>query len=265
MKSIVKKIIPFISSIIISLIFTITINADLNFVVDDANLLSSQEETKLRIDLENFKNEYNMDAVIVTSNNLNGKSQQDYADDYFDYNGYGVGKEKSGLLLLIDMENRNIWISTSGEAIKYFTDNRIDNIVEDITSYLKNGDYFGGCNVFINDINNYVKEGIPTNKYIKDKPTKNIVFIGLAAGAIVASSVCFLVVNSYKNSKSVSSVNYADRNSIVFTRKKDRFINTYTTRTKIERNNNNNNNSGGTSSTHTSSSGNTHGGGGGSF
>ena len=172
--------------------------------MDDANLLSSQEETKLRIDLENFKNEYNMDAVIVTSNNLNGKSQQDYADDYFDYNGYGVGKEKSGLLLLIDMENRNIWISTSGEAIKYFTNNRIDNIVEDITSYLKNGDYFGGCNVFINDINNYVKEGIPTNKYIKGKPTKNIVFIGLAAGAIVASSVCFLVVNSYKNSKSVS-------------------------------------------------------------
>lgn len=164
------------------------------------------------------------------------------------------------------MENRNIWISTSGEAIKYFTNNRIDNIVEDITSYLKNGDYFGGCNVFINDINNYVKEGIPTNKYIKGKPTKNIVFIGLAAGAIVASSVCFLVVNSYKNSKSVSAVNYADRNSIVFTRKKDRFINTYTTRTKIERNNNNNNNnSGGTISTHTSSSGNTHGGGGGSF
>lgn len=71
MKSMVKKIIPFISSIIISLIFTITINADLNFVVDDANLLSLQEKTKLRIDLENFKNEYNMDAVIVTSNNLN--------------------------------------------------------------------------------------------------------------------------------------------------------------------------------------------------
>ena len=70
---------------------------------------------------------------------------------------------------------------------------------------------------------------------------------------------------SFKNSKSVSAVNYADRNSIVFTRKKDRFINTYTTRTKIERNNNNNNNLGGTISTHTSSSGNTHGGGGGSF
>ena len=64
MKSIVKKIIPFISSIIISLIFTITINADLNFVVDDANLLSSQEETKLRIDLENFKNHLDDSGVL---------------------------------------------------------------------------------------------------------------------------------------------------------------------------------------------------------
>lgn len=263
MKSIVKKIIPFISSIIISLIFTITINADLNFVVDDANLLSSQEETKLRIDLENFKNEYNMDAVIVTSNNLNGKSQQDYADDYFDYNGYGVGEDKSGLLLLIDMDDRKVWISTSGEAIKYFTDSRIQNIVDDITTQLKNADYFEGCNEFINDINYYAEEGIPAGQYTYNEAerTQKVIFIGLGAGLIVASVVSLLVVNSYKNSKSISTANYVDRNSIVFTRKKDRFISTYTSKTKIERNNS----SSGGSSTHTSSSGNTHGGGGGSF
>lgn len=263
MKSIVKKIIPFISSIIISLIFTITINADLNFVVDDANLLSSQEETKLRIDLENFKNEYNMDAVIVTSNNLNGKSQQDYADDYFDYNGYGVGEDKSGLLLLIDMDDRKVWISTSGEAIKYFTDSRIQNIVDDITTQLKNADYFEGCNEFINDINYYAEEGIPAGQYTYNEAerTQKVIFIGLGAGLIVASVVSLLVVNSYKNSKSISTANYVDSNSIVFTRKKDRFISTYTSKTKIERNNS----SSGGSSTHTSSSGNTHGGGGGSF
>ena len=28
----------------------------------------------------------------------------DYADDYYDYNGYGLGDNKSGLLLLIDMD-----------------------------------------------------------------------------------------------------------------------------------------------------------------
>ena len=230
MINIKKKMVPFISSLVLLLSFVTIVSADINFVVDDANLLSSEEEQQLREDLASFKEQYNMDAVIVTSNDLGGKSQMDYADDYFDYNGYGVGEDKSGLLLLIDMDDRKVWISTSGEAIKYFTDSRIQNIVDDITTQLKNADYFEGCN-------------------------------GLGAGLIVASVVSLLVVNSYKNSKSISTANYVDRNSIVFTRKKDRFISTYTSKTKIERNNS----SSGGSSTHTSSSGNTHGGGGGSF
>lgn len=263
MINIKKKMVPFISSLVLLLSFVTIVSADINFVVDDANLLSSEEEQQLREDLASFKEQYNMDAVIVTSNDLGGKSQMDYADDYFDYNGYGVGEDKSGLLLLIDMDDRKVWISTSGEAIKYFTDSRIQDIVDDITTQLKNADYFEGCNEFINDINYYAEEGIPAGQYTYNEAerTQKVIFIGLGAGLIVASVVSLLVVNSYKNSKSISTANYVDSNSIVFTRKKDRFISTYTSKTKIERNNS----SSGGSSTHTSSSGNTHGGGGGSF
>lgn len=263
MINIKKKIVPFISSLVLLLSFVTIVSADINSVVDYANLLSSEEEQQLRGDLASFKEKYNMDTVIVTSNDLDGKSQMDYADDYFDYNGYGVGEDKSGVLLLIDMDDRKVWISTSGEAIKYFTDSRIDNIVDDVTAQLKNADYFEGCNEFISDINYYAEEGIPVGQYTYSEAerTQKVIFIGLGAGLIVASVVSFLVVNSYKNSKSISTANYVDHNSIVFTRKKDRFISTYTSKTKIERNNN----SSGGSSTHTSSSGNTHGGGGGSF
>lgn len=263
MINIKKKIVPFISSLVLLLSFVTIVSADINSVVDYANLLSSEEEQQLRGDLASFKEKYNMDTVIVTSNDLGGKSQMDYADDYFDYNGYGVGEDKSGVLLLIDMDDRKVWISTSGEAIKYFTDSRIDNIVDDVTAQLKNADYFEGCNEFISDINYYAEEGIPVGQYTYSEAerTQKVIFIGLGAGLIVASVVSFLVVNSYKNSKSISTANYVDHNSIVFTRKKDRFISTYTSKTKIERNNN----SSGGSSTHTSSSGNTHGGGGGSF
>lgn len=263
MINIKKKIVPFISSLVLLLSFVTIVSAEINSVVDYANLLSSEEEQQLRGDLASFKEKYNMDTVIVTSNDLGGKSQMDYADDYFDYNGYGVGEDKSGVLLLIDMDDRKVWISTSGEAIKYFNDSRIDNIVDDVTAQLKNADYFEGCNEFISDINYYAEEGIPVGQYTYSEAerTQKVIFIGLGAGLIVASVVSFLVVNSYKNSKSISTANYVDHNSIVFTRKKDRFISTYTSKTKIERNNN----SSGGSSTHTSSSGNTHGGGGGSF
>ena len=87
MKSIVKKIIPFISSIIIFLIFTITINADLNFVVDDANLLSSQEETKLRIDLENFKNHLDDSGVLQKLAQIKKDNKERLAKEIYKTNG----------------------------------------------------------------------------------------------------------------------------------------------------------------------------------
>lgn len=259
-----KKIIPFISTLIFILSFGIIVSAYVNPVVDEAMLLSQDEKEKLISVIDEFREKYNMDAAIVTSNNLNGKSPRDYADDYYDYNGYGLGNEKSGLLLLIDMDGRNIWISTTGEAIEYFSDNRIESIINDISKYLSNEEYFDGCNMFLTDIKYYIDKGIPEGQYTysEEESTTKIIFIALGTAAIISIVMCVLVVNSYKNSKSISTVNYVDHNSISFTRRRDTFVNTFTTRTKIERNNNNG--SGG-SSTHTSSSGSTHGGGGGKF
>ena len=264
MKSLKKKFIPCISVLIFIISFSFIVKANVNPVVDEAKLLSQDERDKLIEDIEKFRENYNIDAVIVTANDLQGKNTMDYADDYYDYNGYGLGDNKSGILLLIDMNDRKIWISTSGDAIEYFTDNRIDSIISDISKYLSNEEYFDACNIFLTDIQYYIDSGIPEGQYTysEEENTLKIVLIALGVAAVVAGVTCIVVVNSYKNSKSVSSVNYVDNNSIVFTKRRDTFVNTFTTRTKIERNNS----SGGSgSSTHRSSSGNTHGGGGGSF
>ncbi|MBS4957452.1 MAG: TPM domain-containing protein [Clostridium sp.] len=264
MKGLKKKVIPCISIVIFILSFNLIVKANVNPVVDDAKLLSQDEAQKLREDIENFREKYNMDAVIVTSKDLEGKSTMDYADDYYDYNGYGLGDNKSGILLLIDMDDRKIWISTSGDAIEYFTDNRIESIINDISKYLSDEEYFDACNIFLNNIQYYIDSGIPEGQYTysEEEHTLKIVLIALGVAAIVAGVTCIVVVNSYKNSKSVSSINYIDNNSIVFTKRRDIFVNTFTTKTKIERNNSSGGNG---SSTHRSSSGNTHGGGGGSF
>ena len=253
MKGLKKKVIPCISIVIFILSFNLIVKAHVNPVVDDAKLLSQDEAQKLREDIENFREKY-----------LEGKSTMDYADDYYDYNGYGLGDNKSGILLLIDMNDRKIWISTIGDAIEYFTDNRIESIISDISKYLSDAEYFDACNIFLNNIQYYIDSGIPEGQYTysEEEHTLKIVLIALGVAAIVAGVTCIVVVNSYKNSKSVSSINYIDNNSIVFTKRRDIFINTFTTKTKIERNNSSGGNG---SSTHRSSSGNTHGGGGGSF
>ena len=53
-----------------------------------------------------------MDLVVVTANTLGGKSPMEYADDYYDYNGY----TDDGALLLVSMEDRDWWISTKGSG-----------------------------------------------------------------------------------------------------------------------------------------------------
>ena len=69
--------------------------------------------------------QYDMDIVIVITDDVKGKSSMDFADDFYDDNGYGIGFDSSGLLFLVNMEDREVWISTAGTAIKVFTDARI--------------------------------------------------------------------------------------------------------------------------------------------
>ena len=68
----------------------------------------------------------------VTADTINGETPMAYADDYYDYNGYGAGADNDGILLLLSMEDRDWWISTTGYGIDAFTDYGIDVIGDEI-------------------------------------------------------------------------------------------------------------------------------------
>ena len=53
-------------------------------LVDHANLLTASEERTLLNNLDEISTRQNMDVVIVTVDTLEGKSPQDYADDFYD-------------------------------------------------------------------------------------------------------------------------------------------------------------------------------------
>ena len=64
-----------------------------------------------------------------------------YADDFYDYNGYGYGDSRDGILLLISMEERDWRISTCGYGITVFTDAGQEYISDKFLPYLSDGDY----------------------------------------------------------------------------------------------------------------------------
>ena len=131
-------------------------------VVDEASLLSSSEKTDLTNKVNKISEENKCDVVIVTVNSLGDKTSTEFADDYFDYNGYGYGNNRDGILLLISMENRDWAISTSGYGITAFTDAGQKYIIDNIKGYLSNGNYYKAfhefsnyCNSVLIVINNY--------------------------------------------------------------------------------------------------------------
>ena len=142
----------------------LSVGAAEQYVIDNADLMSSSEEAALEEKAQALRQEYGMDVVILTVDSLDGKRPQDYADDYYDYNGYAA----DGVLFLLSMEERDWYISTKGNAIYALTDYGIQQVGESALPYLKNGDYYGAFDAFLAALPTYFSaysDGSPIDGY----------------------------------------------------------------------------------------------------
>lgn len=251
-----------------------TEEADLLFanhsrLVDDQDLLTDEQEQTVISALDDASQNTQIDIVVLTTDELNEINDREYCDDYFDYNNYGTGTDRSGILLAFDAVDGLWYISTRGEAISIFTDSGTDYLFDLIRGSLKAEDYvtaFSDFAKYCEDFTaTYRTQGIAiTGKtYTKyelfmQKLPKFIV-ISLFIGLFVA----FVIVNGMKNKlKSVrmnaTAANYVKEGSMHLTENRDMFLyNKVTSQPKPKQS------SGGGSHTHTSSSGASHGGHGG--
>lgn len=239
------------------------------YVYDNAVLL--QDASMLEDRISELRIQLKIDIVIVTTKNTGGKSSRQYADDFYDEHGFGFDEPRGdGVLFLIDMDNREAYISTCGRAIQYFTDARINSALEEIVSCLKNGYYDDACKQFLEH----------TEYYMKNEPLRGVVsytygqrvrlilqkywFMLLLLSAGIAAGCVALLAHSSRSSKVSASRYFDGSKGFHLENKIDQLINEVTTSRKIPQNNNTGSGGGG-SSVHKSSSGTTHGGGGKSF
>lgn len=245
-------------------------------IYDFANLFTDSQEASLYSLISDFITTYSMDMVIVTINSNNKSSAMNYADDFYDYNDFGKGTTYDGLLFLIDLDTREMWISTTGQAILMYNDNRINSILDSSYSYIKSQKYFECAKAFINKSSSFAQQGIPNNNknyeidnngnYKKksadseqDFPIFPLLFFSFFLSFILSTFTVFIARSKHKTiKKATQAKNYIIRNSITITKKEDRFINSHTTKVYDPPSSS----SGGGSSTHSSSSGSSHGGGG---
>lgn len=240
-------------------------------VMDEAGILSDFEIADLTEQANQITIDNQFAVVIVTVDSLAGQSAEAYADDYFDYNGYGYGPENDGVLFLLAMEEREWHISTTGYGITAFTDAGIEAIGNTVVPYLSDGAYYDGFNCFLYLCSDYLTQAQTGEPYdvgnlSENTETQNsfiniLTRIGIALffGLVIA---LVLTGRLRKQMHTVnpdnSAENYLDRDSFKVSRQRDRFLYANIITQHIERDK-------GGSSTHLGSSGTSHGGGGGRF
>lgn len=136
-------------------------------VYDYAEVLTDNEEEKLRELIEEAEEAIQSDLVLVTINqpveNLTDEQMEeygyrhnnwddnmmDYADDFYDYNNYGYEEVGgSGALLLdnwykvgTDESQGGSWLSTSGEVYEQFGMSEINSVLDEVYYTLDDGEY----------------------------------------------------------------------------------------------------------------------------
>ncbi len=236
-------------------------------VVDYANLLTSSQESDLLAKLEEISARQGINVAVVTDDTLYGKTDMEYADDYYDYCGIGQGSSNSGILLSINMEDRSYWFSTAGNGISAFTDYGINYLKDEIQPYLSDGDYYGAFAHYGDLADAFITEwktngAFDVNHQVpKNFPLARNALIATGAGAATAFGAGGAQRSKLKSvRKAYSAEGYINPGSMHMQRGHDIFINRTVQHIPIPKQS-----SGGGSSTHISSSGVSHGGGGGHF
>ena len=239
-------------------------------VADTAGLLSDTEKQEVAEETGQIAEETGWCIYAISTEDAEGKSAQEYADDYFD----AYATKSDGVAVLIDMDNREIAISSSGEAIHYLNDERIDKILDDAYYDVSDGDYAACYETMLNGVEWAYQKGIPSDAHTYNEETGEVVYhrqldladivIAVVLAVLTWLAVYFGVAGKYKFKHGGYTYNFHSFGNVSLTNTEDRYVNQIVTHRRIPKPQNNGGGGSGTSgrsTVHTGSSGAMHGGG----
>lgn len=259
-----KKILSVLSAAVMFVVFavcgTFASAEGLSRLCDYCGVLTESEAAEVSDKLDSISIMRGVDIIVVTDTDT-GVSAMTYADNFGDYKGYS----SDIILLFVDPESRDWYVSTRGYGITAVTDAGLDAMESKFRPYLSDGDYYTAFMTFADLCDDYINQAVSDVPYdVGNLPKESFNFvmipISFLIGAVIALIVCLIMRAQLKSVRAKeSAVDYIRRGSFRVTRSHDIFLYSKLDRREKPKDN------GGGSSTHTSSSGATHGGGGGKF
>ncbi|MFN8287416.1 MAG: TPM domain-containing protein [Chitinophagales bacterium] len=122
-------------------------------VNDFADMLSASEEQQLESKLVAYDDSTSTQITIVTINTLDGMEKGEYAIELADKWGIGRKKKDNGVLILVALQDRQMFIATGRGVEEFLTDIATKHIVEQkMKPRFKEGNYYAGLNDAVDEI-----------------------------------------------------------------------------------------------------------------
>ncbi len=280
-----KKIYALLTLFLCLTLLSLPVSAAPLRLVDEADLLTDEEHSALLDRLDAISLAHGADVAIYTLPSLNGHDITVWADTVYESEGYGQGSDYSGIIFVISMAEREWAISTCGEAIDIFTDQRQKNMTDVMIGDLSAGNYADAFYTYAGYCEDFLEAGVPTYEaddftYIGFEDVNEVIspgyadgasfsiggclIAGVVSGAIVAAIYIFALTNQLKSvAPAKHAASYARPGSFNLTRNQEVFLYKNVSRVRRQQNNGTSGtsrSSGSRSSTHRSSSGRSHGG-----
>lgn len=252
-------------SIILLVLFSQPVFGNDNKVVDEYGALSDEERIALEEQIDTLIEKVGFDIIVYFADSEN-EDITALADDYFDYNDYGLNEDRDGIIMCVNYRLSDYTITTRGyDTITLFADMAMDErLYANITPYLSQGDSYGAVLAYLEGIE-YIYDHPEEYEHAYHEPEEpvnpfNIALICGDVGALIVSIVTFFIIRGQLKTQGVKrqANQYIKKSNIDIFRSGEIFLYKTSHTEKIERSDN----SSSGSSTHISSSGAVHGGGG---
>lgn len=225
------------------LLLTVCASAEGQQVVDHAGEMTAEEIAVITEVIDDIEQKYQVDIVVLVTDKTPTLSYyedntrvENFGHDFYDYGGYGVGEDASGMLYMIDVKNRIQTISGSGKMMLYITDEREEDIFYVTGRYLSVDDWGGASLAAVRKIRDFMGRGIPEGAYLYDEATGRVltsgvkrlelheIVLAVIVGGVAAVLLYVIVSSSYGLKGSTYTYDLASQASCSITEADEQFL-----------------------------------------
>ncbi len=218
--------------------------AQLGFVTDTVGLLSDGESRRLEQQAAAISQQYECGVYIIVLDDFTGYV---YDTDPYEaakslYTGYtlGYGSQKSGVLLMLSMAERDYALIAYGYGNTAFTDYGKEKLCDAFLDHFGNDDWYGGFSDYLAKCDSMLeaaRDGHPLDVGSDPQAAAVGALLSVLLGCALGFAVCMAI--RQRQMKSVAAKEeanaYLAAGSVRITQRDDRFSHTTEVRTRIEK------------------------------